>query len=248
MGNRIRRPLTLALLTLLTVLACGGRALTELGNPGAAGANNVAGSSGNIAGSSNNAAGANSVAGSSNNAAGASNSAGAPQTGTAGSSDGWGQCVYDEDCTVLPRGCCGTFEPVDAGQLVAVNSSFTENYEKTHCPTQLPCPGSLPVSEYDATEKYFRAICFHPPNQPGQCQILDTRGTPYARCATTSECTLREGVACCPECDGQGWVPVNSTINFCSVSTACDPCASAPPPGLKTSCQAGTCRFAPPKR
>ena len=241
MGNRTRRLLTLALLTLLTALACGGRALTELDKPSSAGASNVAGALSSSAGSS-------SIAGGAPSSAGAPSVAGAPPIGVGGSTDGWGECNYDEDCTLLPRGCCGTYEPVDVNQLVAVNASFAENYEKTHCPTQLPCPAGPAASEYDATQKYYRAICFHPPNQGGQCEVLDVRGTPYIRCATSSECTLREGVDCCPGCDGQGWVPVNTSISFCSVSTPCGHCTSFPPPGLETSCQDGTCRFAPPKR
>ncbi|MES1179136.1 MAG: hypothetical protein ABUL62_32780 [Myxococcales bacterium] len=236
MGKRTRRHSTLALVTLSAALACGGRSLVD--GAGSAGTSNVAGAVGSFAGAASSGAGAPS-------SGGASVSAGAPNS-TGGSDDT--DCVYDEDCTVLAKGCCGAFEPVDASQLVAVSSAHASEYQKTQCPTILPCLAEPPGTEYDETGKYFRAICFHPPNQPGQCQLLDVRGTPYTRCEITSECVLREGVECCPGCDGHGWVPVKATISFCSVSTPCDPCASAPPPGLETSCQAGTCRFAPPKR
>ena len=224
MGNRIGRHLTLASLTLLVALACGGRSLKEV--DGSAGESGVAGAQ-------------NSFAGAQNTFAGAPSSAGATQS-YGGSDTG--------DCTVLPTGCCGAFEPVDASQLVAVSTAHVAEYEKAHCPDIIPCPASLPETEYAKTQKYFRAICFHPLNLPAQCQLLDVRGTPFSSCVTTSECRLREGVACCPECDGQGWVPVNTTINFCSVSIPCGHCVSFPPAGLQTSCQAGTCRFVPPPR
>lgn len=232
MGSESGRTLELAALTLLALVACGGRALTY--DDGAAGKSAIAG-----------AGGAN------NGASGSSNRAGAP-SGGAGASDGdpLTNCAYDEDCVVVPNRCCA-HEPMDSTQLIALSSAYSADYQPPE-DCHHSCPASPPVTEYDQTQKYFRGICFHDPasgpNRPGKCQIMDVRGTAYSTCVTSSDCTLREGVSCCPGCDGQGWVPVNSKIDFCSVSTACGHCISFPPAGLETSCQAGTCRFAPPKR
>jgi len=218
---------------LFATLACGGRSL-KYDEP--AGADSVAG--------------APNYAGASNSAAGASNSAGA--MGNMGGDNGFTACAHDEDCVVLPRGCCGAYEPVDAAQLVSVNSGWSDEFARLQCPNPIPCPPPPARTEYDQTQKYFRAICFHDaskgPTQPGTCELLDVRGTAFSTCITSSDCTLREGVSCCPGCDGSGWVPVNANANFCSVSTPCGHCTSFPPAGLETSCQASTCRFAPPKR
>ncbi|MEO6602161.1 MAG: hypothetical protein ABIQ16_19930 [Polyangiaceae bacterium] len=237
-------------LTLISLLVgyaafagCGGRALeAPAGTTESAGAPASAGATAS--------AGAPAFAGATASAGGM-NVSGATASG--GSTDGWGTCDYNEDCTLLAHGCCGTFEPVDAAQLVAVNASFSADYNAAHCPGPAQsCKGSPPVSEYDETRKYFRAICVHSPtsgaSNPGQCQVYDVRGTPDTSCITTSECTLREGVDCCPGCDGAGWVPINATVGFCSRATACGLCISLPPPGLKTSCQDGTCRFVLPTR
>ncbi|MET0791870.1 MAG: hypothetical protein ABW061_10150 [Polyangiaceae bacterium] len=240
MGILSARPLTLLALlsfTSLSLGSCGGRAITQ-------GNDSVDGSAGSqsFAGAAQSVAGAQGVAGSAQSVAGTS----------AGGSKSLTQCNQNEDCTILAKGCCGTFEPVTEAQLVSVNRAQAAEYQASQCPEPPPCPSSPPSTEYDETQKYFRAVCLSTQTPDGaahgSCAILDVRGSSYTRCVTASECTLRDGVDCCAGCDGQDWVPVRSDANFCSAPMSCPHCVSLPPIDLRATCQAGMCRFLPPLR
>ena len=218
MGTHAARTGTLSTLTLLVVLACGGRSLTS-GNgfvDGAAGGES---------------------------SAGASSSAGAPPA--------WNECVNDEDCELYQSGCCPPVEPVDASQLVALRQQYIAYYGESHCEGSYQCSNEPVVTEYEATRKYFRAICDHGaplPDGNGICAILDVRGTSYTRCASDSDCALRDSADCCSDCDGHGWVPANRSANFCSSQVDCPSCDSAPAKSLGVNCKAGFCAFAPSLR
>jgi hypothetical protein len=162
-------------------------------------------------------------------------------------------CDYDEDCDLVSKGCCGPYEPVDASQLLALGRLTWFDYQNQNehdCSPAPPCVPPPAANELTDTRKYYRAVCVHAagtgPTGPGQCQVLDVRGTPYTSCTKTSECMLRDGVDCCPWCDEQHWVPVNNTIDFCDRGSLCERCDPYYPTGMAAACQDGMCRFVPP--
>ena len=222
---------------------CGGRALEDgVNSTATAGARPFAGAP--AVGS----AGASSFAGALSSG-GAANFGGASPSGGSTSAAGapqfdWGECAQNEDCTLIPANCCEACEPIVFSDLLAVSNQWVDRYHSTHCGFGVACgPCASPATEYDETRKYFRAVC-----RQGECAVLDTRGTLFSSCVTYSDCTLREGVECCPGCDGHGWVPVNNTIDFCAIPATCGNCVSVPPSDLKTVCSGGECRFAAPVR
>ena len=236
MGRVITKSLALMLAVSGVFGACGGRALYDDSPQGAAGISASAGAQ-NVAGAVN-ASGA-SAAGSSS--AGSSSTAGgagaAPITGLR-------SCNNNQDCALLASGCCAACEPIAIEQLTAVNSAFVDQYHAMNCAQPISCGTcSADTSEYDETLKYFRAVC-----AVGQCAVVDVRGSALTACVMNADCTLRDGIECCPGCDGQGWVPVNNLATFCDTPSACPSCGSAPPTSLTTLCQSGECRFAPPLR
>jgi len=150
----------------------------------------------------------------------------------------WGACVNDTNCTFVSTSCCGECEPVDINRLVAINIAHQDQYTKLHCPEIPPCAPCMAVLENQQTQKYFKADC-----QNARCTLIDIRETALTACEKTSDCMLRDGAFCCPQCDGTEWVAVNRKADLCDgVPTACDDCASPPPSEWDFVCLSGRCR------
>ncbi len=157
----------------------------------------------------------------------------------------WGACQHDSDCTLTTLGCCGPCEPLQDNEFAAVNSTHLGDLQQQSCMAGTTCGACQSTTEYDATGKYFKAVC-----ASGQCAALDIRVTPaITACTSDGDCVLRDGANCCPECDGSGFVAVNSRADLCGgASVPCDTCISLPPEGLKAACTNGSCALALPTR
>ena len=145
-------------------------------------------------------------------------------------------CVDDSDCTFANDGCCAPCEPVDIRQLIALNVAHAPQAGRCKFPT--PCGLCMFVPENEQTRKYFKPKC-----QNAHCTLIDLRETPLTACEKTSDCMLRDGTGCCPECDGAGWVAVNKSADFCGgkPTPPCDPCISLPPKEWDAVCLSGRC-------
>jgi hypothetical protein len=129
-------------------------------------------------------------------------------------------------------------------QLLAVSSVHATDEGELYCAASGACAPCPPSTEWESTGKYFKPVC-----SSGQCSIIDVRETPLTQCKQDSDCYLRDGVGCCVECDGSGYVSANVNANFCDqTAVACDGCVSQPPAGLSTTCKSGHCALALPTR
>lgn len=150
----------------------------------------------------------------------------------------WGACMGDSDCVLVSPSCCAACEPVtDSGWLALNGEHFGD--QMAPCATVGACAPCPQVTEQEATGKYFRPVCV-----AGHCSALDVRQSAYTECSTDSDCTLRDGVKCCAECDG-GFVAVNANANFCPDGPErCAHCASIPPSNLQATCTQNRCVLA----
>lgn len=155
-----------------------------------------------------------------------------------------GACQSDADCTLTGPGCCAACEPISNTDLLALNVNSLAQLHKQQCPVEAPCAPCMSVTEYEESLKYFKPVC-----RSGQCSLLDVRQAAMTACMSDSDCSLRNGVGCCEECDATGYVAVNVQADLCEgVRQGCDACASEPPLGLKPVCTAGHCALALPIR
>ncbi|MEI9950272.1 MAG: BPTI/Kunitz domain-containing protein [Pseudomonadota bacterium] len=157
------------------------------------------------------------------------------------SSDDWDACVSDSNCTLISK-CCGGCDPVASEELLAINVAHSPmNMSAPQCP-EMACAPCFPVAENEQTWKYFKPVC-----RNARCTLIDVRESPLTECQKTSDCMLRDGAECCPQCDGSGWVPVNKAADMCGGSpTACDTCTSPLPTDWDTVCLSGRCRLEGP--
>jgi hypothetical protein len=126
--------------------------------------------------------------------------------------------------------------------VVAINQAYAPKYTDTHCGSVGVCAPCIPVEENEQTGKYLKPVCRY-----AHCTLIDVRESPLSECQKTSDCMLRDGAACCPECDGYGWVPLNRAADLCGgVPVACDACASPLPSDWDTVCLSGRCRLEGP--
>ncbi|HET7543612.1 MAG TPA: BPTI/Kunitz domain-containing protein [Polyangiaceae bacterium] len=152
--------------------------------------------------------------------------------------DDFGECVNDSNCAFVSAGCCAECEPVAIERLVAINVAHVPMYGSSHCPITPPCAPCQAVLENEQNQKYFKPEC-----QNSRCTLVDIRETALTACEKTSDCMLRDGAGCCPECDGAGWVALNKTADLCDgVPTACDDCISPLPQEWDVVCLSGRCR------
>ena len=201
--NPSRRPLGilgLGLGLLASVAACGGRA-SEPG-PGASSAGSGAGVAA-IAG-----AGSTSVAGSSSGGSGAgsagSGASGAPQSAGAGSVDQTA-CTSSFQCRLVPASCCGCAPLNTLSNLTAINSA----YENARCAT-VDCSSCFQPGERIPWAQ-FTATCDKPNNAPvGHCIAVDLGTTAITECQSATDCNLRQGSGCCPDCQGS-WLAINGS-------------------------------------
>jgi hypothetical protein len=149
--------------------------------------------------------------------------------------DDWDECVDDSNCTLVYQMCCGPCNPT-VEDVIAINTSHQSLWGTCSVPTS--CGPCLPVPETEQSLKYFKPKCQH-----AHCTLIDIRETALTACETTSDCTLRDGVGCCPECDGAAWVAVNENADLCpDVKPSCGFCISPPPQDWEAVCIAGQCR------
>lgn len=150
--------------------------------------------------------------------------------------DDWDSCVADSDCTLVNQQCCAPCEPVTVEDVVAINDAHAPQRGACKFPTS--CAPCMPVPDNAQTRKYFEPKC-----RNAHCTLIDIRETPLTACERTSDCMLRAGAGCCPECDGAGWIAVSKSADFCSgkPTPPCDPCVSAPPKEWDAVCLSGRC-------
>ena len=149
--------------------------------------------------------------------------------------DDWDACVDDGDCTFAYQMCCGPCNPT-VEEVIAINTSHQSLWGTCSVPTS--CGPCRPVPETELGRKYFKPKC-----QNAHCTLIDIRETALTACETTSDCTLRDGAFCCPECDGADWVAVNQTADLCpDVKPACGFCISPPSQDWAAVCLDGRCR------
>jgi len=150
--------------------------------------------------------------------------------------DDWDECVDDSNCTYASQKCCAACEPVAIEQLIAINVAHRSLREACSSPTS--CAPCMTVLENEQSQKYFKPKC-----QNARCTLIDIRETALTACQKTSDCMLRDGAGCCPECDGAGWVAVNKNADLCGgAPTPCGFCISPPTQEWDAVCLAGRCR------
>jgi hypothetical protein len=153
--------------------------------------------------------------------------------------DDWGKCVNDSNCALVSASCTELCDPVSDEQLVAVNAAHLPLYGNSHCSGVFPGVPCKSLGETEQTRKYFKPVC-----QNTRCSLIDIRESSQTECQSDGDCMLREGAACCAECDGYGWVSVNQRADLCGgAATACDDCTAPRPFDLHAVCVLGRCQL-----
>lgn len=149
----------------------------------------------------------------------------------------WGACQHDGDCVASSVGCCGACEPIKDSDLTAVNAAHLADDQHAQCPNTVNCGQCQMTAPDEATSKYFKPVC-----ALGQCSVLDVRtSAQFTKCGSADDCELRDGVGCCPGCDGTHIQGVRKTAKFCDISQPCDACVFSPSTSMGVACSAGTC-------
>jgi hypothetical protein len=148
-------------------------------------------------------------------------------------------CVEPADCVVLARECCGC-EPATADDLVAANAKYVANVAGCNL---LPCdPCAAPQED---SLGYFVADCV-----AQKCALLDLRSTPLTACQSDSDCHVRNGNGCCPECGNSSSVIALSDERGLAELVCpredygCPDCVAAPPPNAVPVCRENHCQVA----
>lgn len=148
-------------------------------------------------------------------------------------------CDLPADCAVVSAGCCGLCpsSPLDAAQ--ALNGARLSDRPLCGDVSCEPCP---PADETTSRTQNYVPICVN-----GSCSVEDVSGSPSARCASDSDCHLRDGADCCEQCDGTGLVALSSeellSADVCSGASSCSSCAHSYT-GYRARCQYGYCHVA----
>ena len=147
-------------------------------------------------------------------------------------------CRSDNECMLAANACCGPCEPYDASAVTAINRNYAVDFHAQHCPSGGTCGQCAPSDSLAATGKFLRAEC-----QASKCVTVDVRTTAITECAGPADCVLRDGVDCCADCNGEGWVAVSKNAELCSgQSVACPKCLSAPSLYMGSGCNVSTGR------
>lgn len=150
-------------------------------------------------------------------------------------------CMSPTDCQLVPAGCCGGCEPVDARTFVAINGQAVSKYQGVGRCGLVDCAACPAPQPGVATSQYFVPTC-----RSGQCTVVDIRETPLTGCMLDSDCVLRFGANCCEGCGGE-LVALNKNENtdlanlVCGSPVSCPACFPMIPPGNSTSCVSGRC-------
>jgi hypothetical protein len=157
-------------------------------------------------------------------------------------SDDFSACVNDSNCSLVSANCCGPCEPFRNESVITINQAHVATYTNAHCASVGVCAPCMPVAENEQTGKYLKPVC-----RNTHCTLIDVRESPLSECQKTSDCALRDGAGCCPECDGSGWVPLNKAADVCGgAPTICNLCTSLLPVDWDTVCLSGRCRLEGP--
>lgn len=227
--------LCLGPIALLSAQACGGNALESRGSGGG---NGLSGSSGAEAGRGGEAG---------------KSSGGAPDEG--GGSGGLDArvCTSNTQCEVVPVSCCSCGSAGPISNFTAINSAYSAQFNErcaaVDCAPCLPTP----MPGLNDPSFYVVATCERPidapEGAPGHCALVDLRATEITACKSASDCSLREGTACCQGCLGQPVALAGRQGSALSAlvcdgqSTSCPACA----PnfyGYQTVCDSGRCGIA----
>jgi hypothetical protein len=129
-----------------------------------------------------------------------------------------------------------------ADDYVAINAERVEDYHQTTGCNGVacgPCPEPAPYGEVPP----FVATC-----NSGRCQVVELLEAGVFTCEVDSDCSLRFGLDCCPECgsDPRQFISIADENKLrdlvCpSAPVPCPGCDFFPPPCLTAKCNAGTC-------
>ncbi|MFT3927197.1 MAG: hypothetical protein QM778_31920 [Myxococcales bacterium] len=147
--------------------------------------------------------------------------AGSPGDGGAHSDASAQECEQNQDCWLIPVGCCGACEP-DRSQVRAVPTTQRPLTCDVLCGA---CPEPVP----DSIRPQLRAACVS-----GACAVVDLRQEESTRCSSANDCEARP-TGCCAGCadDPSGWFAFHKGVED-STAPECDPvppCLQACPQG-----------------
>jgi hypothetical protein len=186
-------------LALFSLGACGGSAFDA--GPGSGGTGAASGTAGSSVGGTIGISGGTSSGGSTSVggslSVGGSSSGG--QVGVAGSGGSGGTditaCSSNTDCEIEDVGCCSCGQgPVS--NFTAINSKYDAQYSQ-RCGA-VDCAACPPVAfNINDPTRYYVPTC-----AAGHCTVVDLRATDITVCSSASDCSLRNGTACCDGCSG----------------------------------------------
>lgn len=155
------------------------------------------------------------------------------------------ECKMPTDCVLQrtgrgPGGGCGL---ETAESFVALNRSDAAAYASLRACIGVRCLACPPADPVTMTTAYFVPTC-----RAGQCIVTDLRKTAATSCATSADCHVRFGNACCGDCGGTSAIAVSSegalSALVCGVVDAtCAACDPAIPPDLVAICADGLCQL-----
>ena len=163
------------------------------------------------------------------------------QAACPGGTPNYDSCEVAADCVLAANGCCGVCDgpSVTAHDFRAFNRKH--ELEASACPNADVACGACPNPEGDGTYKYFVPNCVN-----NECVVEDIRKSDATACESDQDCKLRNGSACCEECEVNQWLAVRSDGGFealvCSGSNeACPACEAVPRSDARANCYEGRC-------
>lgn len=217
-----------SLILAFAVAGCGGSSTSDDGTGGtSSGGTSSGGTSSGGTSSGGTSSGGTSSGGS--GGAGTGGSAGASSCGPAAKA-----CNQPSDCILNAPSCCLCGLP-ELSDFEAINSSFVQQ-----CSCQGPACGCATQENPNLT-----ATC-----ESGTCAGFDVRLEEYSACTTDTDCTLRNGLGCCEQCQGSEYSVVAVNVNQAALSGAvcgdqpvgCPDCVVQYPANKKASCISNHCQ------
>lgn len=150
-------------------------------------------------------------------------------------------CSQSTACIAISTSCCEPCEAWRWDMVVGVTTAGMNAIKETKCG-----PIGCDPCDVHPTFAWFDAVC-----REGHCVAYDAREMPMTECTDSSECVLRNGLACCELCSselGGGIVAVNrdpaGAALLCEdYAGSCRGCSSgvAYPVGAQPQCDLGRC-------
>lgn len=140
-------------------------------------------------------------------------------------------CTADEECSLVPRACCGCRPTLDNMRGVHIDD---EAAALTGCAGVL-C-GECEVRPHDPLAAWPAPVCIE-----GQCSVRDLRRADETLCTDDNDCQLSPPKrSCCGSCisDPRSWQALRKGANVhlagrgCSGDVFCDDCKLAYPPAF----------------